>query len=228
MGHAPIILSLVLAVGAATQIQPSVVAAPVAPSAQGEALRDVMAAAVIQRLQAEFAGREVEFKFDTFASERASRRDLVLSGTGQFRLEGGRAWLPMQYEALYDTATAGLESPEIRFDAQRGKAAVDVDVVALDAAVDRRLADEFASQAVAFDLGPVRATGGDARYAMVEADGIAEFPGEGAAQVTVQAVFDRTTRQWLQVGYALGDDVAIAPDRVATAPVTGQARVQSL
>ena len=222
MGHVPIILSLVLGLGAVAQFERPVAAPATASVSQADPLRDVMAAAVIQRLQAEFAGREVEFKFDSFASEPASQRDLVLRGSGQFRLEGGRAWLPMQYEAIYDTATAGLENPDIRFGAQHGKAAVDVDVATLDAAVDRRLADEFASQAVAFELGPVRSTGGDARYALVQAYGIADFAGEGAAQVTVQATFDRATREWLQVDYALGDALDSASGLVATAPPTGR------
>ena len=228
MGHAPIILSLVLGLGAAAQFERPIAAPAPAATSQADALRDVMAAAVIQRLQAEFAGREVEFKFDSFASERASQRDLVLRGAGQFRLEGGRAWLPMQYEAIYDTATAGVEKPDIRFGARHGKAAVDVDEATLRAAVDRQLASEFASQAVAFELGPVRATGGDARYALVQAYGIADFAGEGAAQVTVQAVFDRAAREWLQVDYALGDELDSAAGLVADATRVGQVGSQSL
>ena len=83
-----------------------------------------------------------------------------------------------------------------------------LDVLDLSAMVGRQLSEEFASQAVEFDLGTVKMVAGDRRYAMVDGIGVANFAGEGAATVSVQAVLDRVTGQWLGVSYALGSDAA--------------------
>ena len=74
--------------------------------------------------------------------------------------------------------------------------------------VGQQLNEEFVSQTVEFDLGTVRPVAGDERYLAVDATGVASFAGEGAATVSVQAVLDRATGQWLGVAYALGDEAA--------------------
>lgn len=177
---------------------------------QGDgALRDVTAAAVVESLRSRFAGSDIEFKFDSFDSRALSQRDLQLRGVGQFRIAGGLAWMPIRYSASYDTATDSIESPDITFAAQSadGRQA-SIDATALDAMVGRQLSEEFASQAVEFDLGTVKMVAGDQRYAMVNGKGVASFAGEGDAAVSVQAVLDRVTGQWLGVSYALGGDAA--------------------
>ena len=177
---------------------------------QGDgALRDVTAAAVVESLRSRFAGSDIEFKFDSFDSRRLSQRDLQLRGAGQFRIEVGQAWMPIRYSASYDTATDSIESPDITFAAQPedGRQA-SIDATELDAMVGRQLSEEFASQAVEFDLRTAKMVAGDRRYAMVDGIGVASFAGEGAATVSVQAVLDRATGQWLGVSYALGSDAA--------------------
>lgn len=215
MGNTSILLGLLFGLTTlVSQVQPALVkpsSAPVPPPAvvAADPVQDMMAIAVVETLRNRFAGNDVEFKFDSFTRLQASDRDVAVSGAGQFRLDGGKAWLPMNYSALYDTATATIESPEISLGATpTSRKDMAVNTAALDVLVGRKLAEEFASQAVEFDLGTVRTIAGDARYATVEGSGIASFAGEGAAAVSVQGVFDRSTGQWLGVTYELGHQAA--------------------
>lgn len=212
MGHTSIILGLLFGLTTlVSQVQPALVEPRNPPTVEAPAdpLQDATAAAVIESLRSRFAGNDVEFKFDTFTREQASERDVEVSGAGQFRLDGDNAWLPMNYSALYDTATATIESPVISLAATpASRKDMAVNTAALDVLVGRKLAEEFALQAVEFDLGTVRTVAGDARYATVEGSGVASFAGEGAAAVSVQGVFDRDTGQWLGVTYELGNEAA--------------------
>jgi hypothetical protein len=214
MGHTSITIGLLFGLASlGSQVQPASVprvatqsSLPAAPSTQVE---DVTAAAVVESLRARFAGTDVEFKFDSFASDQSSQQDLEVHGAGRFRLAGGQAWMPVRYSALYDTVTSSIDSPELTFAGQEvaiGQAMLDTG--ALGALVSRQLSDEFASQPVDFDLGPVTLVAGDARYAMAQADGVASFGSEGAASVSVQGVFDRGTGRWLGVRYTLDADDA--------------------
>lgn len=213
MGHTSITLGLLFGLTTLlAQMQPQSVEPRNPPAAMGapaDPLQDATAAAVIETLRSRFAGYDVEFKFDSFTRQQASERDIEVSGAGQFRLDGGNAWLPMNYSALYDAATATIESPEVSLAATPAlRKDVTVNTAALDVLVGIKLAEEFASQAVEFDLGPVRMVAGDARYATVEGSGVASFAGEGAAVVSVQGVLDRSTGQWLGVTYELGNQAA--------------------
>lgn len=220
MGHTSITLGLLFGLSAAVSQLPdglfeprdtqraSAVAAS-ADVAKHVALQDVTAAAVVESLRSRFAGSDIEFKFDSFDHSRVSQRDLQLRGAGQFRIQGGLAWLPIRYSATYDTATASVQSPEITFTSQPESArSAAIDSAGLDAMVGRQLTAEFGSQAVDFDLGTIRQVAGDGRYLAVDGSGVASFAGEGTAKVSVQAVLDRVTGQWLGVAYALGDEAA--------------------
>lgn len=213
MGHTSITLGLLFGLASlVSQLQPASVEPrdpPAVPAAQPDALQDATAAAVIETLRSRFAGNDVEFRFDSFSTEQASERDLEVRGAGQFRLDGGNAWLPMHYSALYDTATASIANPEISFAASSSpRMEMTVDTAALDLLVKRKLTEEFASQAVGFDLGTVHTVAGNNRYATVKGLGIATFAGEGTAAVVVQAIFDRSSGRWLGVTYELGNEAA--------------------
>ena len=103
-----------------------------------------------------------------------------------------------------------IESPEITFATQPARRTAGIDRCRPRSThwSASNWPQEFASQAVEFDLGTVTLVAGDARYAMVDGAGVASFAGEGAATVSVQAVLDRVTGQWLGVAYALGGDAA--------------------
>jgi hypothetical protein len=207
MKHASLVLLLGLAVGAAIAAParaPAVDRAPL-PSTQAQPQRDAIAATVIEAMRMRFGGRHVEFRFDRFDAREGSLRDLALSGAGRIRIEGGEAWLPIRYSALFDTATAEVVSPEVAFDTTAaGAAPPGVDAGALDAAVGGQLAREFAAQRIAFALGDLRLVAQDTRFVLVAGTGEAEFAGEGSAEVEVQGVYDRRAHAWLGVRYTLG------------------------
>lgn len=167
--------------------------------------RDAIAATVIEAMRSRFDGADVEFKFDRFHGEQGSLRDLALSGAGQVRLAGGSAWMPIRYSALFDTQTGEVLGPQVEFDTRSAHAAATgVDAASLDAVVDGQLAEEFASQSTRFELGDLKLVAKDARYVLVAGMGEAEFAGEGSADVSVQAVYDRRAHAWLDVRYTLG------------------------
>jgi len=207
MKHVTAALILGLVVGAAVASPARAPASDPAPSPSTPAQmqRDAMAATVIEAMRARLGGRHVELRFDRFDAREGSLRDLALSGAGRVRVEGGQAWLPIRYSALFDTATGEIVSPEVAFDTAAARtAAAGVDADALDAAVDDQLAGEFAAQRIAFELDDLRLVAQDARFVLVAGTGEARFAGEGKADVRVQGLYDRRAHAWLGVRYTLG------------------------
>jgi hypothetical protein len=169
-----------------------------------QAINDAAAAAVIGALATQLEG-DVQFKLGTIDSSRVSLRDMALDGHGLVRLDGDSPWMPIRFQALYDTDTQTVESPAITFVAGHARDPLDKAVAKqLDAQVDRKLAAEFAQQPVAFDMDSVGVVGGDARYAIVQGDGTADFAAEGKSDITVQGIYDRVANTWLEVDYELG------------------------
>ena len=213
MSHAPIFLSLGLLFGIAglggwPAAVPSVVSHGQPQEMHAEASspsRDAIAATIIEAMRSRFDGADIEFRFDTFHGEQGSLRDIALSGAGQVRLAGGDAWLPIRYSALFDRFTGEVLAPQVEFDTDGAHAiATGVDRTSLDTAVDGRLSEEFASQTPEFALGDLKLVVRDARYVLVAGTGRADFAGEGTADVSVQALYDRRTHAWLDVRYTLG------------------------
>lgn len=185
--------------------------ADIGTATANQRLDDAAGAAVVSSLRTQFPGRDVEFKLDAIDSERVSLRDLALDGAGRIRIEGSDGWLPIRFEALYDTADGTVLSPAITLD-RNPAAPPETPVDGLDQAVAAALGEEFASQDVVFELGSAWRTGGNARYAVVDGDGVADFAGEGAAEVRLQAVYDTQEERWIHVGYALdGEPMPAAP-----------------
>lgn len=172
-----------------------------------QAINDAAAAAVIGALTSQLSGRDVQLKLDAVDSSRVSLRDMSLAGNGLVRLEGSNTWMPIHFQALYDSDTQTVGSPSITFVAQPAHAGLDKKIARqLDTLVDRKLAGEFPAQPVAFDLGAASIVGGDTRYAVVHGNGIADFAAEGKSDVSVDAIYDRNARRWVKVEYQLGGE----------------------
>ena len=169
-----------------------------------QAINDAAAAAVIGALATQLDD-DVQFKLGTIDSSRVSLRDMALDGQGLIRLNDDSAWMPIRFQALYDTDTQTVESPAITFVAEHAGKALDKSVARqLDAQVDRQLAAEFTQQPVTFDMETVGVVAGDARYAVVQGNGVADFAAEGRSDIAVQGIYDRHARTWIQVDYQLG------------------------
>ena len=169
-------------------------------------MHDAAGAAVVASLRSQFDGRDVEFKLSDMDAERVSLRDVALLGEGRIRIDGD-GWLPIHFEALYDTATGTVLSPAITLD-RNPSATPDTPIAGLDGAVADALGAEFVSQDVAFELDSAWRTGGGDRFAVVDGQGVARFAGEGDAEVRLQAVYDMVDARWIHVGYALGGEPA--------------------
>ena len=170
-----------------------------------QAIDAATAAALIGALQSRFEGYAVELKLGDSRSERVSLRDLALQGEASIRLGKDDAWLPIRYEALYDTSQQVALSPNIVLGATLAvSASADrLPLQALQARVDRAMDTEYVSNEVDFSLADARVVGDDGVRLVVQGDGSARFDGEEQVSVTLQAVYDRTTKRWLDAQYAL-------------------------
>ena len=211
--HRPIHALLFLACTAAAAVafagDPATGKAAPATSADTPRMHDAAGAAVVASLQSQFDGRNVEFELSGLDAERVSLRDVALDGTGRIRIEGSDGWLPVRFEALYDSGSGTVLSPAISLD-RNPSVSADTPTAGLDTAVAAALDEEFSSQDVAFELDSAWRTGGSDRFAVVDGQGVAHFDGEGDAEVRLQAVYDLVDERWIHVGYALGGEAAPA------------------
>ncbi len=225
--HFPLLLALVGSAAFAAQAPDAVLVQgrSVDAAAHGQtttvkgtqAINDATAAAIIGALQSRFDGQAVQFRLGDLLSERASLRDISLHGRGEIRFDASEAWLPITFDALYDTDTQAVQSPSITLGAQQlahedGTLPLD----GLQKRVGRAMASEFSSQQVSFDLQQASVIGGDGQRIVVEGNGVAKFDGEGREDVTVQAVFDRRSGRWIDASYEFGIAAGVSGENVAS------------
>ncbi len=168
------------------------------------------AAALIGALQTRFGGQPVELQLGDVRSERVSLRDIALNGEANIRFNDTQAWLPVRFQALYDTTAQAVESPHITLGASlaTAKPAANLPLVALQKKVDGAMGEEFLSQDVEFRLGDARVVGDDGGRLVVDAEGIARFDQSEQAPVTVRALYDSRNGRWIDAEY---DFDVIAP-----------------
>ena len=162
---------------------------------------DATAAALIGALETRFAGRQVALRMGAVESERASLRDIALKGSGQIRLGQDAAWMPIRFEALYDTDTQAVLSPAIVLEGTGVATAPKLPLPGLQAQVVAAMGDEFASQQVDVSLQKAQVIGSDGRRLVVRAQGIARFDGSETAPVTVRALYEQGSGRWLDAQY---------------------------
>ena len=170
-----------------------------------QAINDAAAAAIIGALQTRFDGQPVQFRLGEMLSDRASLRDIALHGGGEIRFDNTGDWMPIQFDALYDTDTQSVQSPSITLGAQhsaRNDGSLPLD--GLQMRVGKAMAREFESQQVSFDLQQASVIGGDGQRIVVEGNGIATFDGEGREDVTIQAIYDKRSGEWIDANYEIG------------------------
>ncbi len=169
-----------------------------------QAMDAATAAALIGALQTRFDGQDVELQLGSVRSERASLRDLALQGEAKIRFARAEAWLPIRFEALYDTTAQVVESPNIVIGARMegARTAAALPLKGLQAEVGAAMNQEFASQHVEFALGDARVVGDDGTRLVVQGGGVASFEGEDRVPVTVHALYDRSSGRWMDPQYA--------------------------
>lgn len=173
--------------------------------AQAQQVMDAAtAAALIGALQTRFRGQDLELQLGDVHSERVSLRDLALRGEAKIRFRSAQSWLPIRFEALYDTSAQAVESPHIVLGATLAdsRSAASLPLRRLQAQVGAAMSEEFASQQVRFNLGDARVVGDDGTRLVVQGGGVASFEGEQRVPVTVHALYDRSSGRWLDPQYA--------------------------
>ena len=174
------------------------------------------AAALIGALQTRFDGQPVELKLGDVRSERVSLRDVALNGEASIRFNGAQAWLPIRFQALYDTSAQTVESPNITLGASlaQARSASALPLARLQAQLDAAMGGEFLSQDVDFRIGQARIVGDDGGRLVVQADGIARFDDSEQAPVAVRALYDTRSGRWIDAQYDF-DVIALDGERVA-------------
>jgi hypothetical protein len=161
------------------------------------------AAALIGALQSRFEGQKIELQLGDVRSQRVSLRDLSLQGEAKIRFEGAQSWLPVRFEALYDTSAMVVESPHMTLGANLAqvRSADALPLAALRKAVDSAMDAEFQSNAVDVSLGQARIVDDDGSRYVVQARGTAVFDGADRVPVTVRALYDHAAGRWLDPQY---------------------------
>lgn len=170
-----------------------------------QAIDAATAAALIGALQSRFDGYDVQLRLGDMRSERVSLRDIALNGEASLRLGKNEAWLPLRFEALYDTTEQTVLSPNIVLGATLAstQSADKLPLRRLQTEVDRVMGEEYASNQVDFLLADARVVGDDGVRLVVQGDGVARFDGDERIAVTLQALYDRNRKRWLDPQYAL-------------------------
>lgn len=172
-----------------------------------EAMDAAVAAAVIGAVAQQFGETEVAVKLDQVAVDAASLRDRTVSGDGRVQLGGDPVWIPFQFAALYDTVGTTVSYPQLKIgggaDAQSlaGNSTI---ALALSSQVDAALRNEFPQQPVEMVMERFTTSAIGTRYLRVKGTGTADFGVEGTTAAQVEALYDRSKRQWLRVSYELG------------------------
>jgi len=177
--------------------------APTLDARARDAIDAATAAALIGALQSRFEGERVELRLGEVKAERVSLRDLALHGDARIRFAGAQAWMPIRFDALYDTTGMVVESPNILIGARTedAKRADALPLPGLVRALDAALDAEFQSNAVDVSLGKAQVIGSDGLRDIVAADAVAIFDGHDRVPVSVRALYDREAGRWLAPSY---------------------------
>lgn len=174
-----------------------------------QAIDEATAAALIGALQSRFPGIDFQLRLGDTRTERVSLRDIALQGEAKLRFADARHWLPLRFEALYDTSEMRVESPHITLGAESSATAPDagsLPLARLQAELDTAMDAEYQSNRVDVALQHARIVDDDGTRYIVQATGQAVFDGVERLPLTVRAFFDRTSGRWLDPQYALDEN----------------------
>lgn len=177
--------------------------------AEGDlAMDDAVAASLVGAITLQFPRHQVEVKLDKVDVAPLSLRDRAVSGEGRVRIGDDDAWIPLAFNALYDTQDTVVTQPQLVFGSDAPASMLSRQSAlmrGLSQQVNRAMAAEFGQQSVEMRIDHASTSPAGRRFLQVQAVGQARFGGEGIEQANIQALYDRTTGQWLRVDYELGN-----------------------
>ncbi|WP_460823670.1 hypothetical protein [Lysobacter olei] len=172
------------------------------------AMDDAVAASLVGAITLQFAKQKVEVRLKKLAVAPLSLRDRAVSGEAQVRIGDDDVWIPLAFNALYDTQDSVVTQPRLVFGSEAPSSMLPQGsqlVRGLSQQVNQALASEFGQQPVEMRIDHASASPAGSRYLHVQAVGQALFEGEGTEHASVEALYDRRTGQWLRVNYDLGN-----------------------
>lgn len=172
------------------------------------AMDDAVAASLVGAITLQFPKHRIEVKLDKVDVAPLSLRDRAVSGEAKVRIGNDDAWLPVAFNALYDTQDAVVTQPHLVFGSDAPASMLPRHSALLEELseqVNGALASEFGQQAAQMRIEHGSSSPAGTRYLHVQAVGMATFEGEGNADAQVEGLYDHTTGQWLRVSYDLGD-----------------------
>lgn len=175
------------------------------------AMDDAVAASLVGAIALQFPRHKVEVRLDKVSVAPLSLRDRAVSGEGRVRIGADEAWIPLAFQALYDTRDTIVTRPRLVFGSDAPSRMLpprSALLHALSQQVGRALADEFGQQPAKVHIAHASTSPAGQRYLHVEGVGQVSFEGEGSEQARFHALYDRTTGQWLRVSYDLGPGLA--------------------
>lgn len=181
---------------------PAAVSSELAPSTKVD---DAVAAAVIESISHQFDTTDVVVQLGAVTVRPASIQDREVTGSGKLRINGNAEWIPFQFAAMYDTASAEVTYPKLDLGGgASAKVSTDSAIAAsLDIQVSRALRSEFQSQPVQWSLQAANAVQ-LGRFTRVQGSGIADFGAEGSTPAQVEGLYDTAAQRWVRVHYELG------------------------
>lgn len=168
-----------------------------------------IAVALINAISAQLGGRAVDMRLDSVEIGPAKTRDREIRGTGGLRIDGGDAWAGFRFLLVYDSQRRVASYPEVSIaGVSTGERNIPNDaslVRQLEARVVAALSKQFRRQSISLRLDRIATVQSGSHYLRINADGLAYLGAEGSRDMTIEALYDRSSGKWLRLHYGLGD-----------------------
>ena len=184
---------------------------PSAGVASHEAIDNAIAGPLLHAISEQLGGRAVDMQLDAVEVQPVDSRDRSVSGTGSLRIDGDDERMGFRFQVLYDSQLDSTSYPEV---SMGGVAAGERDIPN-DAQLVQQIQDkvvaavskEFRQQpaSVWLQLDRISTVEGGSHYLGITAQGVAYLGVAGSTRMKIEALYDRSSSQWLWLHYGLGD-----------------------
>lgn len=182
---------------------------PVGALTRSEDLDRTIAVALINAISGQLGGRAVDMRLDSVEIGPGKTRDRDIRGTGSLRIDGDDAWSGFRFLLVYDTERRVANYPEVSIAGVAvGERNVPNDaalVRQLEARVVAALSKQFRKQSISLRLDRIATVQSGSQRLRINADGLAYLGVEGSRDMTIEALYDRSSGKWLRLHYGLGD-----------------------
>ena len=169
-----------------------------------------IAVALIGAISGQLGGRAVDMRLDSVDIEPVKTRNREIRGTGGVRIDGDDAWVGFRFLLVYDSERRVAGYPEVSLaGVSAGERNIPNDaslVRQLETKVIAALSKQFRKQSISLRLDRIATVQSGSQYLRINADGLAYLGAEGSKDMTIEALYDRSSGRWLRLHYGLGED----------------------